>query len=106
MKQTQDREVKVKKDDRQVILKCWSPPPQHRKGSEFHARVVFQVPGHNSNDTKLVSGCQLNSDKFEPKEYVRFHKLRVQSYKTAILRHSSDANCKSRLLPVFLTYWL
>ena len=55
--------------------------------------------GNLSNFTKQWS--QLWT--YLPKDGIRFHWLRAQSHKTSL---TSDASCKLRLLPVFLTYWL
>ena len=71
-------------------------------------RRVPPIPPSNSLDSSWVSYNSTQFGDYLPRDSVRFHRWRVLSYKTHPLHvhthsHTSEANCKPRLLPMFLT---
>lgn len=71
--------------------------------------IVPHTPVNNSQTPVGYPRIQLTSDTIYLEiDSIRFHRLRIQSYKTALPAptHTSDASPKPRLLPVLLTNWL
>ena len=63
----------------------------------------FLTPTSNSLDTNWVPSNSTQLRHYQPQDSIRFHRLRVQSYKTAPTPLTSNVVCKSRLFSVLLT---
>lgn len=68
---------------------------------------VSHTAPSNHPDTRWVSHCSTQFWHYTPSNMIKFHRLRVQSYRnTHPNTHTSAARYKARLSPVLLTNWL